>query len=63
MFEPRIKVPRQLHDELAKLAKDRGYSSVNELAVHVLEMAVETSRKDEASAAIRERLKGLGYLE
>jgi hypothetical protein len=62
MFEPRIKVPRRLHNDLARLAKARGYSSVGEFALHVLEKTVETSKPVEA-AAIKERLRGLGYLE
>ena len=63
MFEPRIKVPRRLYEKLAKMAKSRGYSSTEECAIHTLESAVETLAAEETESAIRERLKGLGYLE
>jgi hypothetical protein len=63
MFEPRIKVPRRLYENLAKLAKAQGYSSTEECAIHILEGAVEKSSTEETETAIRERLKGLGYLE
>lgn len=63
MFDPRIKVSRRLYENLTKLAKARGYSSTEECALHVLETAVETFGSEETETVIKERLKGLGYLE
>lgn len=62
MFEPKIKVNRDLYNRLTKAADVAGYASTEEFVLHILETAAGTST-DESEDAIRERLKGLGYLE
>jgi hypothetical protein len=64
MFGPKIRVPRDLLDRLAKCAEAAGYSSAEEFAVDVLEREVAKllpAQDDEQ--AVEERLKGLGYIE
>ena len=63
MFDPHIKIDRALYDRLKKLAEDKGYSSVDEFAQHILEKVakgVETSQDEES---VTKQLKGLGYIE
>jgi len=63
MFGPKIKISDALYEQLKKKAADKGYSSAEEYAVHVLEQA--TGDQDEALSEeqVKERLKGLGYVE
>ena len=63
MFGRKVRVRKGLYEELRRVAERRGYSSVEELIVHVLEQAAADGRAPESDAAVRERLKGLGYLE
>lgn len=63
MFEPKIRISRALHDLLAKKAEEKGYSSVDEFILHVLEAAVADIGPAAGEEQIRERLKGLGYLK
>lgn len=64
MFGPKIKIDRELYGKLEKLAGERGYSSVEELVIHILEREVSGGDggepKDEEE--IRKKLEGLGYL-
>ena len=62
MFGPRIKISKSLHERLQKAAAEKGYSSAEEYAVHVLDKAVGD---DDALSEeqVKERLKGLGYVE
>ncbi len=63
MFEPKIKINKALYDLLVKQADEKGYSSVEEYATHVLEVAVADAGPQATPAEIEERLKGLGYLK
>jgi hypothetical protein len=63
MFEPKVKINRPLYALLVKKAEEKGYSSVNEFIIHVLEAAVSDAGPDASEEEIRERLKGLGYLK
>ena len=62
MFGSKIKISDALYERLKKAAAEQGYSSAEEYAVHVLEKAVGD---DEALSEeqVKERLKGLGYVE
>lgn len=64
MFDPKIKIDRELYGKLKKLAGERGYSSVEEFATHILEREVSKGgggeKQDEEE--IRKKLEGLGYL-
>ena len=61
MFDPKIKISRDLYDKLKAQAEKAGYSSVDELIRHVLEKAVEPS--DNYEKDVEKQLKGLGYIE
>ena len=63
MSDPRITINRALYDLLASQADQKGYSSVDEYATHVLEAAVADAGPRATEEQIRERLKGLGYLK
>ena len=62
MLAPRIRISEALYERLKKAAAEKGYSSAEEYAIHVLEQAVGD---DEALSEeqVKERLKGLGYVE
>jgi hypothetical protein len=57
-----IKIDKDLHVRLAKIADVAGYATVDEFVAHVLEKEMihfEDSKDDDA---IRAKLKGLGYI-
>ncbi len=59
-----IKLPPDLYQRAAEAAAKLGYSSVDELAAHLIER--ELARQEEPQddeAAVEQRLRGLGYLE
>ncbi len=62
MFGPRIKISESLYERLQKAAAEKGYSSAEEFALHVLDRAAgddDTVSEEQ----VKERLKGLGYVE
>ena len=59
---PKIKINKALHALLLDKAEEKGYSSVDEFATHVLEGAVVDADSNTSEEEIRERLQGLGYL-
>ncbi len=68
MFEPRVKIDKDLYEKVKKCAEAAGYSSVDEFIAHVLEK--ETARildsggmDAESEEQLRKRLEGLGYIE
>ena len=63
MFGPKIKVSAVLYEKLEKVAGTKGYSSAEEYAVHVLEKAAEEADEKLSEEQVKERLKGLGYVE
>ncbi|MBS0204813.1 MAG: hypothetical protein JSS49_18050 [Planctomycetes bacterium] len=63
MFGPKLKLTRDLYERLQRAAAKSGYSSVEELAQHVLEKAVADIEVAQSEKDIRNRLQGLGYLE
>ena len=63
MFEAKIKVDKSLLDRLQVVADAQGYSSVNEFVVHVLEQIAEPSENSDSEDAVKERLRGLGYID
>ena len=62
MFEPKIKLDRALYEKLKKAAEVKGYSSVDEFIVHVLETVAGNDADDVSEEEVKKRLKGLGYL-
>ena len=64
MFSPKIKIDRELYGKLKEIAGQRGYSSVDEFVIHVLER--EASKGGGGGTPddeeIKKKLEGLGYL-
>jgi len=65
MFGSKIKINPDLLDRCRRQAEKEGYSSVEEYVTHMLEKALRQSEEKPAAddEVIKERLKGLGYLE
>ncbi len=62
MFDPKIKIKKELFDKVKEFAEISGYSSVDEFVVHVLEKEIAKTGQDEDDKEVKERLKGLGYI-
>lgn len=67
-----IQLPADLHEQIAKRVEQSDFASVEEYVIYVLqEIVKKTSDTDlptdtysaEEEANVKERLKGLGYLE
>lgn len=63
MFEPKIKIERNLYETLKKAAHVAGYSSVDEFIIHVLEKTAAEVEQAQSEDEVRKRLQGLGYIE
>lgn len=63
MFTPKISIKKGLYEDLKAVAAAKGYSSVDEFVIHVLEKAAAEGREAIGEEQVRQRLKGLGYLE
>jgi predicted transcriptional regulator len=57
-----IKIDKDLHARLAKIADVAGYATVDEFVVHVLEKEMIHFDDSKDDDAIRAKLKGLGYI-
>lgn len=59
----KIKVDKKLHERLTRVAEAGGYSSTDELVIHILER--ETAKFDDAqdNTEVEKQLRGLGYIE
>ena len=63
MFDPKIKIDKELFERLTKTAEVAGYSSTQEFIIHLLETAAGDICDNDSEELIRKRLQGLGYLE
>ena len=72
MFEPKLKLSRELFDQLKEAAIQMGCASPEEFALQVLErevkraLAMRSSKRDLSEAEIKDiesKLQGLGYIE
>lgn len=63
MFEPKIKIERNLYDTLKRAAQVAGYSNVDEFIIHVLEKTAAEVEQAQSEEEVRKRLQGLGYVE
>ena len=64
MFEPKIRINRNLYDKVKQHAEAAGYSSAEEFVEHVLGKAVDSgATPDTDQKLIEKQLKGLGYIE
>ncbi len=63
MFDPKIKIDKELHAKLKKVADIAGYSSVDEFIIHILEREASRFGGDSLSdEEIKKKLEGLGYI-
>lgn len=63
MFDPKIKIERNLYETLKRAAQAAGYSSVDEFIIHVLEKTAAEVEQAQSEDEVRKRLQGLGYIE
>ena len=56
-----IKIPGALYERLKALAREKGYSSAEEMINHILEKTVDGSSHDKDVETVKRQLKGLGY--
>jgi len=60
----KIKLEKDVHEKLKKFAAAAGYSSLDEFVNHILErelQAMDTGGNEDPEA-MREKLRGLGYI-
>jgi hypothetical protein len=62
MFGPKVRISKDLYDQLRVIAEVKGYSSVDEYVTHVLETEVTREVKTGDDPRVEERLRGLGYI-
>ncbi len=58
----KVKIDRDLHDRLRKVADVAGYATTEEFIQHVLEKEMLHFEDSGTDDQIREKLKGLGYI-
>jgi metal-responsive CopG/Arc/MetJ family transcriptional regulator len=65
MFGTKIKLDKDLLERCKKFADETGYSSVEEFIVHALEKELRSraKRSEETGEEIKNKLKGLGYID
>jgi len=63
-----IKIPRELYEKLREMIEGTGFSSVTEFIVFVMRSLASSGKikedklTEEEVKAVRERLRGLGYI-
>jgi len=64
MFGPKIKIDKDMYQRLERVAEVAGYSSVDEFVKHVLEREMNQIDPggDQDPEAMKEKLRGLGYI-
>lgn len=63
MFQPIIKLKKEIWDRVKKCSEAAGYSSPQEFVEHVLEKELAKLEEVESDEEIVKKLRGLGYLE
>jgi len=60
----KVQIAPELYQKAKRLAKERGFSSVEEFIEDLLEKEVEKSNKGnkDDEEKVKERLRGLGYI-
>jgi hypothetical protein len=58
----KVKIDRDLHDRLRKIADVAGYATTEEFITHVLEKEMLHFENAASDDDIRNKLKGLGYI-
>jgi hypothetical protein len=59
----KIKIDKALYRRLQELAATRGYSSTEELIVHLCERELAALDEHLEQRQVEEQLRGLGYIE
>ena len=59
----KLKIDNNLYDRAKKAADIAGYSSVEEFIVHLIEKELEKIAPEDDEEIVKERLRGLGYIE
>lgn len=62
MFEPKIKISKELYERVKKFAELAGYASVDEFVIHALEREVKALEGSDSEDEIKKKLQGLGYI-
>jgi hypothetical protein len=60
-----VRIPKELHDEITKSLKGRGFSTVDEFVVYVLRVTMGKQSEhleEEDTKTVADRLKRLGYI-
>lgn len=59
---PKIKIEKELYEQVKNIAEEAGYSSIEEFVTHILEREVNPPGVDDRDEDTLNRLKGLGYI-
>ena len=59
----KIKLPKEMIERLRAVAEQHGYSSVEELAEHLLEKGLKAYEQPGGDDKVEDRLRGLGYID
>ncbi len=59
---PKIKIDKELYEEVKKVSENAGYSSAEEFVAHLLEKVVNPPDADDNDQDLVNRLQGLGYI-
>jgi len=62
VFEPKIKISKELYARVKKFAELAGYASVDEFVAHALEKEVKSLEGSDSEDEIKKKLQGLGYI-
>ena len=61
--QKKIKVSKDLYEQLENVAAEAGYSSVDEFIQHVLEREIKSLKAQDDQDEAERQLRGLGYIE
>ena len=59
---PKIKIDKELYEEVKKVSENAGYSSAEEFVSHLLEKVVNPPDGEDRDEDLVKRLQGLGYI-
>jgi len=59
---PKIKIDKELYEEVKKVSENAGYSSTEEFVSHLLEKVVNPPDAKDNDQDLVNRLQGLGYI-
>ncbi|MBN1334378.1 MAG: hypothetical protein JXB39_00295 [Deltaproteobacteria bacterium] len=57
-----VKIEKDIYERLKHVADVAGYASVEEFVTHILERELQKFEGTDGDDAIREKLRGLGYI-